>query len=190
MIFVKKIVLCEGKHDQILISLLLKRNNIPFSTKTSTQINNKSEHSGEMIIIREFLGNEGKGKSQLIKEENGRDNCIFHFSSLYGTRDERYSLKVILDNDEGHCYDKLRNIIETEHENVHLSSISDYRYSLTKSDAFQVFIYPNTLTASVIEILNKNPNDYHGEKNLTQLFTRYLSQAPPWISELESFLMA
>ncbi|MDO9522594.1 MAG: hypothetical protein Q7J08_02660 [Methanocorpusculum sp.] len=149
----------------------------------------KSEHSGETLIIREFLGNGGKGKSQLIKEENGRDNCIFHFSSLYGTRDERYSLKVILDNDDGYCHEKLTKRIETEHKNVHLSRISNCRYRLTKSDAFQVFIYPKTLTDSVNETLNENTNFYHGDDDLTQLFTRYLNQAPSWISELESFLL-
>ncbi len=186
---VKRIVLCEGKHDLILFSLLLRRNRIPFDTKTWGQIEARSKNSGELNIIRDFLGKRGRGKSLLIKEEHGRDNCIEHFSLLYGYGDgDRYSVKVIMDNDGGYCLRTLQQKMRDEHTDVHLSRISECQYTLTTSDIYQIFIYPTTLTQSVRDTLGMVTDFNHGNDELSDLFSKYLQNAPEWIGKLEKFL--
>lgn len=187
---VKRIVLCEGKHDLILFSLLLQKHRIPFDAKTWGQIQARSKNSGEITTIRDFLGRRGRGKSLLIKEENGRDNCIEHFSLLYRYGDDRYSVKVIMDNDGGYCLKTLQQKLRDNQKDVRLSQMDKYQYALTTSKMYQIFIYPTTLTQSVLDTLGKNTELTHGDEKLSQLFKMYLERSPEWIKDLEKFLLA
>lgn len=186
---VKRIILCEGKHEIILFSLLLQKHEIPFDTKTWGQVQSRSKNSGEVVTIRDFLGKRGHGKSQLIKEEHGRDNCIKQFSLLYGYGDEnRYSVKVIVDPDGGYCLNKLKQKMREDHKGVTLSQIDEFQYTLTTSDRYRIFIYPTTLTQSVWDTLKIKTDFKHGDDELYQLFKRYLEHPPEWINALEDFL--
>jgi hypothetical protein len=109
---------------------------------------------------------------------------------LHGFKDPRYSILVILDNDNGHCLDRLKQRLREEHPDPFLIQKTGHEYAMRSSGTSRVFIYPATLTSSVKETIDKNPNFFHGNEELTLVFEEFLSSAPPWVEELKEFLLS
>ncbi len=185
----KTVVLCEGQHDLIFLSLLLKRAKRKFMSKNWKQID---ASGGETVVIRDFL-KPNEGSSVLIKQDENRDTCINHFFEPYKGGEERYSLKMVLDSDGGITWRNLHNQMQQETQKDLLNKVSEYRFSLKTEEPSGIFLYPTTLTNEVLKITHKKLDNQHGVDSQKTVLKEFLDLAKDndikWVKELERFLL-
>lgn len=187
----KTVVLCEGQHDLIFLSLLLKRAKRKIMSLNWDQISAASEYrSGETVVIQKFL-KPNEGSSVLIKQDENRDTCINHFFELYKGGDERYSLKMVLDSDGRITLRNLHKQMLQATQKDLLNKVSEYRFSLKTDEASGVFLYPTTLTNEVSKITQKKLNLQRSADSQKPVLEEFLNLAKDveWVKELERFLL-
>ena len=184
----KMVVLCEGRHDLIFLSLLLERAGRNVLSRNWDQICKKSDLSGERRVIQDFLRTRERS-SVLIKQDNNRDTCIHHFWMIYRYADERYSLKMVLDSDNGITLRNLRDEMQQATQKDLLNSVSVCSFSLKAEAESGIFLYPTTLTKSVFEHTGKNLNNLHDGDSQRNVLGEFLERDVEWVRELERFLM-
>lgn len=184
----KTVVLCEGRHDLIFLSLLLERAGRKFLPKNWDQICERSEISGERRVIQDFLRTRERS-SVLIKQDENRNTCINHFWMIYGYADERYSLKMVLDSDNGLTLRGLKTKMLCATQKDLLNQCSDCSFSLKTEEESGIFLYPTTLTSSVLEVTGKNLNNFHDGDSQRRVLEEFLEEDIEWVGELERFLI-
>lgn len=184
----KMVVLCEGRHDLIFLSLLMERAGRNVLSRNWDQICKKSDLSGERRVIQDFLRTRERS-SVLIKQDNNRDTCIHHFWMIYGYADERYSLKMVLDSDNGITLRNLKDEMQQATQKDLLNSESVCSFSLKAEAESGIFLYPTTLTKSVFEQTGKNLNNLHDGDSQRNVLGEFLERDVEWVRELERFLM-
>lgn len=183
----KTVILCEGRHDLIFLSLLFERAERKYLSRNWDQICEKSDLSGERKVIQDFLRTRERS-SYLIKQDDNRDTCINHFWMIYGYGDEKYSLRMVLDSDYGITLRNLKTeMLRTTQKDL-LNQCSDCSFSLKTEAESGVFLYPTTLTESVMEVAGKNLNNYHGGESQRRVLEEFLEGDVEWVRELERFL--
>lgn len=183
----KTVILCEGRHDLIFLSLLLERAGRKFLPKNWDQICGRSEISGERRVIQDFLRTRERS-SVLIKQDNNRDTCINHFWMIYGYADERYSLKMVLDSDNGITLRNLKEEMLCATQKDLLNRDSACGFSLKTEEESGIFLYPTTLTESVFEVTGKNLNNFHEGDSQRKVLEEFLEEEVEWVGELKEFL--
>ena len=183
----KMVVLCEGRHDLIFLSLLLERAGRNVLSRNWDQICKKSDLSGERRVIQDFLRTRERS-SVLIKQDNNRDTCIHHFWMIYGYADERYSLKMVLDSDNGITLRNLRDEMQQATQKDLLNYYSTCIFPLKADTESGIFLYPTTLTEAVLEVTGKNLNQYHNGDSQKRVPEAFLEEEIEWVRELERFL--
>ncbi|MCZ0861014.1 hypothetical protein O0S10_07215 [Methanocorpusculum sp. MG] len=184
----KTVVLCEGRHDLIFLSLLLKRARRKFLPMDWDNICRQSEVSGERRVIQDFLRHQERS-SFLIKQDNNRNTCITHFWIIYGYADEKYSLKMVLDSDNGLTLRGLKAEMLRATQKDLLNQCSDCSFSLKTEEKSGFFLYPTTLTESVLAVTGKNLNNFHDGDSQRKVLEEFLEEEVKWVGELERFLL-
>ena len=184
----KTVVLCEGRHDLIFLSLLLERAGRGVLPKNWDQICRRSSKTPEQRIITDFLGPRER-MSILVKQDKDRDTCIHHFWMLYKSPDERYSLRMVLDSDNGVTLRNLKREMMRATQKDLLNYYSTCIFPLKSDTESGIFLYPTTLTEAVLEVTGKNLNQYHDGDSQKRVLEAFLEEEIEWVRELERFLM-
>lgn len=184
----KTVVLCEGRHDLIFLSLLLERAGRTFLRRNWDQICKRSDVSGEQRVIKDFVRLRERS-SFLIKQDNNRNTCINHFWIIYGYADEKHSLKMVLDSDNGLTLRGLKAEMLRATQKDLLNQCSDCSFSLKTEEESGIFLYPTTLTESVLAVTGKNLNNFHDGDSQRKVLEEFLEEEVEWVGELEKFLL-
>jgi hypothetical protein len=126
--------------------------------------------------------------SFLVKQDNNRDTCIAHFWRIYGLERE-YALRCVCDADNGTTLRNLRKVMRDEVRGDFLNAVSESRFSVKREGESGVFLYPETLTASVLKVTRKNLNNLHDGDSQRGVLEEFLAGEPEWVGELEEFLV-
>ncbi|MBQ3011810.1 MAG: hypothetical protein IJD81_11520 [Oscillospiraceae bacterium] len=183
----KRVVLCEGQHDLIFLSLLLGAENQSVVSKNWGQICGASDLSGESVTIKNFLRSRCTA-SYLLKQDENRNTCIHQMWIIYSYERE-YPIKVVLDSDNGVTLDTLKNEMHKKMRKDLLNQESSNLFRLKKEEESGVFLYPVTLTKEVKRVTGKALDSVRGVDLQKEILQEFISNAPEWVHELRDFLL-
>jgi hypothetical protein len=187
----KKVVLCEGVHDLILISLLLEQKGICFDKVTHEELINTRERSPESNKIREFLKPTNKICKYLIKEEGGYSRCVDNFINLYEDKDgDQYAMFLILDS--GKPLIKLKNdSVERFRQDI-ITKQSENFFMTKDKWHHRIFFIPTSLESQVYHLTGKNIDFNNRDKlkeTIKEFIQRCIDEEVDWFVELEMVLL-
>lgn len=192
----KTVILCEGVHDLILISLILEREERTFWAKRWEQIKSCSKNTPETTMISDFKGRRGAGVSFLIKQDEGIDFCIKSFWSLYPGY-SGYDLKLVTDSDGFAASRKIRKMMDDLiHRDVLIAdeTLPNLFYFKGSEKKPAIFLYPCEDNKGKLTELVKDAGcgDLAGTRDWGKrkvMLEKYLSLHPSWIEDLKRFLL-
>ena len=88
----KRVLLCEGLHEQLFMSHLLGFFNISHSTERWCTLRESGVRYAEMDCIRKFMSSRKYTGIFLLKDEDGKDRCMDTFIELIDSAQNRYQL--------------------------------------------------------------------------------------------------
>lgn len=193
----KTVVLCEGKHDVVLLSLLFERLGVKYKRVFWEDIQRCSAKSQESFVIRQFLRPGNRDGSVLIKQDKDADTACRSFFGLFKTGSD-YSLKLVTDSDGDAGLRKVRRVMQDMVGRDVLAGDESCEYVQVwkcggKGPA--VFFYPRIdsggqgkLTDIVAEAGCGNLAGCRDSDGWEEILSEYLSQGPEWIDDLAAFL--
>lgn len=194
----KTVVLCEGVHDLLLISLILEREERTFWAKRWEQIERCSKQTPEATMISDFKGRRGTGVSFLIKQDKNVDFCIDSFWGLYPGY-SGYDLKLVTDYDGFSAVRKIRKMMEDSiHRDVLIAdeNLPNLFYFKGSERKPAIFMYPcedNRKVGKLTDLVrDAGFGDLAGcrdEDLRKEMLVEYLDSKPLWIEDLKRFLM-
>ena len=123
----KHLILCEGIHDLIFLSLVINCCNIKFDVfdlkreqekikfnggeGDDSEFKVKKRNDSEAKKLRLFKKSSNKSVI-LIKNEGNQDNCIEQFLEIVDQVPENVNITLLLDYDHGNLWEHLGNYIE------------------------------------------------------------------------------
>lgn len=151
----KKVIFCEGIHDVIFLSILMKERKIKHQPIYKEDLSGTRERTPENNAINRFLGRKGKGYKVLIKDEGGNAKCIDNFINLYEDKDERYMMILCLDSDSNNLR-TLKRKTSVRFKRDILDEKTENFYLTKDSMKHRIFFVPGSLEKQVQNITGKN----------------------------------
>jgi hypothetical protein len=188
----KNVVLCEGIHDLILISLLLEKKEIRYDKITHEELVKPKQRSPESNKIRDFLKTINKSYKYLIKDEGGYPRCIDNFLYLYQERSgDEYTMYLILD--DGKPLTKLKtDSVNRFHKDI-LDKQSENFYLTKDKWKHRVFIIPISLESQVQSVTGKNL-DFNNRDEIKDTLNTFIDQCltlkVDWFIEFQTVLLS
>ena len=183
----KRVVLCEGQHDLIFLSLLLGEEKQSVVSKNWEQICGASQLNGERVTIHNFLRSRCDA-SFLLKQDENRNTCIHHLWSIY-TYEREYPIKAVLDSDNGVTLDTLKHEMQIRLRKDLLNPVSPNLFRVKKEEESGIFLYPVTLTKEVKRVTGKALDSVRGVDAQKEILQEFIANAPKWVDELREFLL-
>lgn len=190
----KTVVLCEGVHDIDFLKVLLETNGETVMSMEWKYIVNLSSRNQELRLIDMFMS-KNNNKTILLKGENGRDNCIDSFLELlFNNESDKYSLKMIIDSDNGKVMKLFRyRILEyTNKDYFMLMDGSDCIYTFKNTGVPVFYIYPGKdLESCCMEKTGLNLDHLRGGKKRQKYFRREIDGDlyGDWTNEILDFIL-
>jgi hypothetical protein len=195
----KKVVLCEGIREAILVSVILDQNKrknkiIPheeFQIPGESPENDRIKwQATESIKIHEFLGRKGQFYSFLIKDEGGDTKCIDAFVILYMDKDERFEFVVLVDSPAlEYLKGRARKVLSRDI----LDKVSNNFYLTKDKTKHHIFFTPNSLESQIRHFTGKNI-DYMNRKEARRVLRDFKiiceRKKIEWFLELEKALLS
>lgn len=188
----KKVILCEGVHEVLFLSQLLKNQDIQYSIITKEQLQNTPIRSPQSYFINDFLRPRNCRQKFLLKDEGGDKRCILSFTLLYEDKDNRFLMMLCLDRSPKN----LEYLRETTKKRFGGDILNQYSHnSFTTKDQFKhrIFFIPESLEQQIHKIIGKTiDGKTHDEiiRILNDFINKCRELEISWFFELETFLFS